>query len=100
MGELLCCSFWLNITRCQISTVGYVPICYEIIDLFIKPQDFLMMDLAFFFICKLKDLDLIVTTCDGLLMLFLHFVCKLSLDLWEQHIAAVSSEVFYLWLLT
>ena len=32
------------------STVGYVPVCYEVINLFIKPQNFLLM----FFICKLK----------------------------------------------
>ena len=33
-------------------TAGYVPVCYEVINLFIKPQNFLLM----FFICKLKGL--------------------------------------------
>ena len=78
------------------STTGYVPVCYEVISLFIKPQNFLLM----FFICKLKGFYLIVTTCDGLLMVFLHFDCKLLLNMRKQHIAAVSSEVFCLWLLT
>ena len=57
------------------STVGYVPVCYEIVNLFIKPQHFLLM----FFICKLKGLYLVVTICDGFLMLsldLLHFCIK------------------------
>ena len=62
----------------------------------IKPQGFLLM----FFICKLKDFYLIVMTCDGLLMFFLYFVCKLLLKMRKQHITAVSSEIFCLWLLT
>ena len=49
------------------STTGYVPVCYEITNLFIEPQNFLLM----FFICKFKGLYLIVTVCDGLLMLSL-----------------------------
>ena len=49
------------------STMGYMPICYEIINLFIEPQNFLFM----FFICKLKGVYLIVTVCEGLLMLSL-----------------------------
>ena len=32
------------------AVAGYVPVFYEIINLFIKPQNFLLM----FFICKLK----------------------------------------------
>ena len=39
------------------STTGYVPVCYEVINLFIEPHNFLLMGLAFFFICKLKGLD-------------------------------------------
>ena len=78
------------------STTGYVPVCYEVINLFIEPQNFLLM----FLICKLKDLYLIVTACDGLFMVFLHFVCKLLPNMRKQHIAAVSPEVFCLWLLT
>ena len=38
------------------SAVGYVPVCYEVINLFIKPQNFLLM----FFICKRKGLYLII----------------------------------------
>ena len=78
------------------STAGYVPVCYEIINLFIKPQNFLLMC----FTCKLKGFYLIVTACDGLLMFFLYFVCKLLSNMRKQHITAVSSEVFCLWLLT
>ena len=78
------------------TATGYVPVCYEVINLFIEPQNFLLM----FFICKLKDLYLIVTACDGLFMVFLHFVCKLLPNMRKQHIAAVSPEVFCLWLLT
>ena len=80
----------------KISTTGYVPVCYEVISPFVKPQNFLLM----FFICKLKGFYLIFTTCNGLLMVFLHFDCKLLLNMRKQHIAAVSSEVFCLWLLT
>ena len=52
------------------STTGYVLVCYEVIDLFVEPQNFLLM----FFICKLKGLYLLVTACDGLLMFFLYFL--------------------------
>ena len=38
------------------STTGYVPVCYEIINLFIEPQNFLLM----FIICKLKGFYLII----------------------------------------
>ena len=47
------------------STAGHVSVCYEIINLFIKPQNFLLMFLIF----KLKDFYLIVTAFDSLLML-------------------------------
>ena len=50
------------------STVGYVLVCYEVINLFIEPQNFLLM----FLICKLKGVYLIVAACDGFLMLFLY----------------------------
>ena len=49
------------------STTGYGPVCYEVINLFIKLQNFLLMLL----ISKLKGFSLIVTVCDGLLMLSL-----------------------------
>ena len=52
------------------STTGYVPVFYEVINLFIKTQTFVLMML---FIYKLKGFYLTVTTCDGLLMLFLYF---------------------------
>ena len=42
------------------STTGYVPVCYEVINLFIKPQNFLLMGLVLFTICKLKGLYLVV----------------------------------------
>ena len=37
------------------SAAGYVTVCYEVINVFIKPQNFLLMGL----ICKLKGLYLI-----------------------------------------
>ena len=52
------------------STSGFVPVCYEVIHLFIEPQNFLLVGL----ICELKGLYLIATTCDSLLMFFLYFV--------------------------
>ena len=63
------------------SKGGHVPVCYEVINLFIRPQNFLLI------------------VCDGLLMLFLYFVYKLLPNMTKQHIAAISSEVFCLWLL-
>ena len=63
------------------STTGYVPVCYEVINLLVKPQNFLLM----FFICKLKGLHLIFTVgncCifffDGLLMFFLYCIFPTS----------------------
>ena len=50
------------------STTGYVPVCCEIINFFIEPQNFLLMFLIF----KLKCFYLIVMACDGLLMFFLN----------------------------
>ena len=73
----------------KISTTGYVPVFYEVINPFIKPQNF-----------QLMGLYLTVTVCDGLLMFFLYFVCKLLPNMRKQYIAAVPSEVFSLWLLT
>ena len=43
------------------SAMGCVPVCYEVVNLFIEPQNFLLMGLVFFFISKLKGLYLIVT---------------------------------------
>ena len=62
--------------------LGYVPVCYEVINPFIKSQNFLLMG----FICKLKGLYLIVTACDGLLMFFL--------DLFDSCIKSTSYDVF------
>ena len=78
----------------KISTRGYVPAFYEVINLFIKSQNFLLM----FFICKFKGLHLVIFFLDGLLMLFLYFVCKPLPK--EKHVTAESTEVFCLWLLT
>ena len=72
------------------SAAGSVPVCYQVKNLFIKPQIFLLM----LFIYKLKGLYLIVTACDGLLMVFLHFVWKLLPNMRKQHIAAVLLKVF------
>ena len=67
------CLFAISFDEAQhvvkIYTVGYVPVLYEAINLFIKLQNFLFM----FFICKFKGLCLIVTICDGLLIFFLYF---------------------------
>ena len=52
----------------KISMTRYMPAFYEVINLFIKLQNVLLM----FFICKLKGFYLIVTVCDGLLMLSLN----------------------------
>ena len=43
------------------TATGYVPVCYEVIHLFIEPQNFLLM----FFICKLKRLYLIIFFFNG-----------------------------------
>ena len=48
-------------------TTDYMPVCYEVINLFIKSQNFLLMS----FIYKLKGLYLIITACDGVLIFFL-----------------------------
>ena len=96
---------WVNISAVlfdksqqvvKTSTAGRVPVCYEVVNLLIEPQNFLLMSL----ICKLKGFYLIFTVCDDLLMVFLHFVCKLLPNLWEHHFAAMLSEVFCFWLLT
>ena len=65
---------------------------YEVIKLFIKPQNFLLM----FFICELKGLHLIIFFFDGLLMFFLYFVYKSLPKMRKQHITTVSYEVFCL----
>ena len=66
----------------KISTTGYVPVFYEVINLFIKPQNFLLM----FFICKFKGLYLIVFFFDDLLML--------SLGLFNFYIKSAWYDVF------
>ena len=66
----------------KISMTRYMPAFYEVINLFIKLQNVLLM----FFICKLKGFYLIVTFCDGLLML--------SLDLFNSCIKPTWFDVF------
>ena len=66
----------------RISTTGYVPVFYEVINLFIKPENFLLM----FSIYKLKGLYLIIFSFDGLLML--------SLDLFNSCIKSTWYDVF------
>ena len=53
------------------SMADHVPFCYEVINFFTEPQNFLLM----FLIRNLKGVDLIFTVCDGLLMIFLYFLC-------------------------
>ena len=53
------------------STAGYVSVCYEVINIFIKPQSFLLMLLIF----KLKGLYLIVAACYALYVLILFVSC-------------------------
>ena len=64
------------------SMMGYVPICYEIINLFINSQNFLLI----FLICMLKSFCLIVKVCDDLLML--------SLDLFNSCLKPTWYDIF------
>ena len=48
------------------SLTGYVPVFYEVIVLFIKPQNLLLM----FFICKLKGPEIISNQCDCCVFFF------------------------------
>ena len=48
------------------STKGHGLVCYEVINLLIESQSFLLMGL----LCSLKSLYLIITACDGLFMFF------------------------------
>ena len=64
------------------SAVEYVPVCYEIINLFIKPQNFILM----LFVCKLKGFYLIVLVSDGVLIL--------SLDLFNSCIKPRWYDIF------
>ena len=64
------------------SKAGYVLVFYEAANLFIKLQNFLLM----LRICKLKGFYLIVTVCDGLLML--------PLDLFNFYIKPLLYDVF------
>ena len=66
----------------ETSTVSYVSVCSEPINLFIEPQNFLLI----FFICKLKGLYLIVMICDSLLMF--------SLDLFNSCIKPTWYNIF------
>ena len=89
MGELLCFLFDETHHVVKTSTTDYVPVCYEIVNLFIEPLNFLLI----FFICKLKGFCLIVTTCGGFCcsscifpMPFLvsHFTKAIALGFLEQ----------------
>ena len=82
MSELLRYLFDKTQHVVKTSAAGYVPVCYEVINLFIKPQNFLLMG----FICKFKGLCLIVMACDGLLMFFL--------DLFDSCIKSTRYDVF------
>ena len=66
----------------ETSTVRYVSVCCELVNLFIEPQNFLLI----FFICKLKGLYLIVMICDSLLMF--------SLDLFNSCIKPTWYKIF------
>ena len=82
------------LTSNNVMWVGLLPILFnkaqaQVINLFIKPQNFLLLGLY-----------LIVFFFNGLLMVLLHFACKLLPGMRKQHITAVSPEVFCLWLLT
>ena len=80
------------------SAAGYMLVCYEIINLFIKSQNFLLMG----FICKFKGLYLIVTVCDGMLMFFLDLSDScikttwydVFQDMFLKHLALVFSRVY------
>ena len=61
---------------------SYMPVCYEAINLFTEPQNFMLM----FLICRFKGLYLIVFLFDGLLML--------SLDLFNFCIKSTWYDVF------
>ena len=80
------------------SAAGYMLVCYEIINLFIKSQNFLLMG----FICKFKGLYLIVTVCDGMLMFFLDLSDScikttwydVFQDMFLKHLALFFSRVY------
>ena len=80
------------------SAAGYMLVCYEIINLFIKSQNFLLMG----FICKFKGLYLIVTACDGMLMFFLDLSDScikttwydVFQDMFLKHLALFFSRVY------
>ena len=90
------------------STTGYVLVFYKVINLlflffnrlsmiFIESQNLLLMDLAFFFICKLKGLD---TTCKIFNVHCMQLITKLLSNMRKQHIKTMPSEVLCFWLLT
>ena len=60
------------------STTCYVPVFYEIINLFIELQNFLLM----FSICKLKGLYLIIFFFDGSLMPFFDLFNSCIKSMW------------------
>ena len=78
------------------STTGYVPVCYDVINLFIEPQNFLLI----FLIYILKGWYLIVFFFDGLLIFFFHFVCKLLPNMGKHHVTTMLPKFFCLRLLT
>ena len=78
------------------SATSYVPVCYEIVNLFIEPQNLLLIGLTFFLICKLRGLYLISTVCDGLFMIFLYFVYKLLSNQWNIMLRQCFLKIFAL----
>ena len=72
MGNLFAVLFDERQHVVKISTAAYVSVFYEIINLFIKPQNFLLV----FFICKRQGFYLIVTASEGLLMFILFVNCR------------------------
>ena len=74
------------------STAGYMTVFYEVINLFIEPQNFPLM----FFIYKLKGLYLIVTACDDLLMLSLYLFNSCIKSTWYNVFQDVLLKCFTL----
>ena len=76
------------------STAGCVPVCYKVINIFTESQNFLLIGLVFFFICKLKGLG---RACKILNFHRMWLITKLLSSMRKQHIARMLSECFCLW---
>ena len=94
MGELLQCSFWRNPVRCQ-NIHGEPRACLLWGHLSLHWASKLAVHEV-----HLYGLSRFVMAWDDLLMIFLHFVCKLLSNPREHRIAAMLSEVFGLRLLS